>query len=107
MTKLAGEKEPPSFHEIRSLAGRLYVDISGMDVQSLPGPADPATTAMYVDVRESEWISVGEFLESIWKVFGISVYIFRFQMLKDYSRYFRYSGAGYGPQSDAPGTLPH
>ena len=52
MTKLAWEKEPPSFHEIRSLAGRLYGDNSGMDVQCLPGHADPATMAMYVDVRD-------------------------------------------------------
>jgi integrase len=49
---------PPSFHEIRSLSGRLYND-QGIDAQSLLGHKDAKTTALYVDPRGSEWISVG------------------------------------------------
>jgi integrase len=49
---------PPSFHEIRSLSGRLYKE-QGIDAQSLLGHKSAATTALYVDVRGSEWISVG------------------------------------------------
>lgn len=49
---------PPSFHEIRSLSGRLYKD-QGIDAQSLLGHKDAKTTALYVDPRGSEWISVG------------------------------------------------
>lgn len=49
---------PPSFHEIRSLSGRLYKD-QGVDAQSLLGHKDAKTTAMYTDSRGTEWISVG------------------------------------------------
>jgi integrase len=49
---------PPSFHEMRSLSGRLYKD-QGVDAQSLLGHKDAKTTALYVDPRGSEWISVG------------------------------------------------
>ena len=48
---------PPSFHEIRSLSGRLYKD-QGVDAQSLLGYKSAETTALYIDVRGSEWISV-------------------------------------------------
>ena len=49
---------PPSFHEIRSLSGRLYKD-QGIDPQSLLGHKSAETTALYIDVRGSEWMSVG------------------------------------------------
>jgi integrase len=49
---------PPTFHEIRSLSGRLYAD-QGINPQALLGHRDAATTALYVDVRGSEWVEVG------------------------------------------------
>jgi len=57
-TDLTWERNLPAYHEIRSLAGRLYND-QGIDVQSLLGHADPKTTAMYRDSRGAEWVSVG------------------------------------------------
>jgi integrase len=50
---------PPSFHEMRSLSGRLYAEQKGVNVQSLLGHKDAKTTALYVDSRGSEWITVG------------------------------------------------
>lgn len=47
----------PTFHEIRSLAGRLYKD-QGLDTQSLFGHKDPRTTALYQDSRGAEWVRV-------------------------------------------------
>jgi len=44
---------------MRSLSGRLYGDPGGINVQSLLGHKDAKTTALYVDPRGSEWISVG------------------------------------------------
>lgn len=50
---------PPTFHEIRSLALRLYGDKYGKDfAQSLAGHKDSATTAVYLDVRGAEWLEV-------------------------------------------------
>jgi integrase len=49
---------PPSLHEIRSLSARLYKD-QGIDPQSLLGHKDAKTTALYVDSKGTEWISVG------------------------------------------------
>ena len=49
---------PPSFHELRSLSGRLYAD-QGIDAQSLLGHKDSKTTALYLDDKGAEWISVG------------------------------------------------
>ena len=43
---------PPSSSHLR---GRLYKE-QGIDAQCLLGHKDPATTALYVDVRGSEWI---------------------------------------------------
>ncbi|HEF0022024.1 TPA: phage integrase Arm DNA-binding domain-containing protein [Citrobacter amalonaticus] len=44
---------PPSFHEIRSLSGRLHEDISGKDyVQKLFGHRSEKMTEKYLDVRE-------------------------------------------------------
>jgi integrase len=53
-----GEKSPPSFHEIRSLSGRLYKD--SIDPQALWGHTDPNTTRMYLDSKGTEWISVSK-----------------------------------------------
>lgn len=50
-------KTAPTFHEQRSLAIRLY-STQGIDAQALAGHKDAATTALYRDVRGSEWISV-------------------------------------------------
>jgi integrase len=49
--------EPPSLHEMRSLAARLY-DQQGVDSQVLLGHKDPATTALYRDNRGAEWMEV-------------------------------------------------
>ena len=49
--------EPPSFHEIRSLAARLY-DTQGVDAQKLLGHKHPSMTELYKDVRGAEWLSV-------------------------------------------------
>ena len=49
---------PPTFHEIRSLSGRLYAD-QGINAQALLGHKDAKTTSLYLDSRGTEWISVG------------------------------------------------
>ena len=49
---------PPTFHEIRSLSGRLYKE-QGIDAQALLGHKDSKTTSKYLDGRGVEWISVG------------------------------------------------
>lgn len=52
-------KTPPTFHEIRSLAARLYHEEYGGDfAQKLLGHKSPEMTALYRDVRGSEWIDV-------------------------------------------------
>lgn len=48
---------PPTFHEIRSLAARLY-DEQGIDAQILLGHKSPDTTALYRDGRGTEWTEV-------------------------------------------------
>ncbi|ALG75178.1 hypothetical protein VY88_27130 [Azospirillum thiophilum] len=48
---------PPSFHEIRSLAARLY-DAQGINAQALLGHKSPDMTALYRDVRGAEWTEV-------------------------------------------------
>jgi len=48
----------PTFHEIRSLSGRLYAD-QGINAQALLGHKDTKTTSLYLDSRGTEWISVG------------------------------------------------
>jgi enterobacteria phage integrase len=52
-----GDREPPTFHEIRSLAERLY-KAQGLNTQDLLGHKDPASTARYHDSRGSEWVRV-------------------------------------------------
>jgi len=48
---------PPSFHEMRSLAARLYTG-QGTDAQSLLGHKSPQMTARYRDSRGAEWVEV-------------------------------------------------
>lgn len=52
-----GGKEPPTFHEIRSLSERLYKEQGGVNTQELLGHKDPRTTAIYHDGR-GEWVKV-------------------------------------------------
>lgn len=52
-------KAPPSLHEIRSLALRLYKDAHGRDfAQALAAHKQGSTTDIYTDVRGAEWIEV-------------------------------------------------
>jgi integrase len=51
------DKEPPTFHEIRSLAERLYAEQGNVNTQELLGHKDPRSTATYHDAR-GEWIRV-------------------------------------------------
>ncbi|MEA2078572.1 MAG: tyrosine-type recombinase/integrase [Pseudomonadota bacterium] len=60
-TGLKWEGKPPSLHELRSLADRLYDKQDGISAQSVLGHKAPATTAGYIDSRGVEWISVGWF----------------------------------------------
>ncbi|ARJ67816.1 hypothetical protein WV31_20265 [Magnetospirillum sp. ME-1] len=50
-------KTPPTFHEIRSLAARLYTE-QGINAQALLGHKSADMTSIYRDVRGSEWIEV-------------------------------------------------
>lgn len=59
MTGVAWSGSPPTFHEIRSLAARLYTAERGADfAQGLLGHSDPRTTATYRDTRGHEWLEV-------------------------------------------------
>lgn len=50
------DKEPPSFHEIRSLSARLHTDARGGEfAQHLLGHKSAEMTARYQDSRGSEW----------------------------------------------------
>ena len=51
------DSAPPSFHEIRSLAARLY-DEQGVNAQVLLGHKRPEMTALYRDARGAEWAEV-------------------------------------------------
>lgn len=52
-------KIPPTFHEIRSLAIRLYEKEYGRAfAQKLAGHKGENMTAMYADTRGSEWLDV-------------------------------------------------
>lgn len=51
------DKTPPTFHEIRSLAARLYAD-QGTDAQALLGHKSADMTAVYRDARGDDWIEV-------------------------------------------------
>lgn len=50
-------KEPPSFHELRSLSERLY-RAQGVDTQTLLGHKTARMTQMYDDPRGAEWVTV-------------------------------------------------
>jgi integrase len=52
-------KTAPSFHEIRSLAARLYTDQHGKEfAQAILGHKSETMTAMYRDMRGAEWTEV-------------------------------------------------
>lgn len=52
-----GDKNPPSFHEIRSLASRLYKEQGNVNRSELLGHKSEQTTLIYEDGR-GEWIKV-------------------------------------------------
>lgn len=57
--KAENGKTPPTFHEIRSLSIRLYAEAYGPEfAQAIAGHKDPSMTAVYRDVRGSEWMQV-------------------------------------------------
>lgn len=51
------DKNPPTFHEIRSLSERLYADQGNINTQELLGHKDPRTTQTYHDSR-GDWVRV-------------------------------------------------
>lgn len=51
------DKDPPSFHELRSLSERLYKK-QGINTQELLGHKDSRMTDKYHDARGAEWIEV-------------------------------------------------
>lgn len=53
-------KEPPTFHEIRSLSGRLYMQEGKVNPQELYGHSDEKTTDVYLDERTGKraWLRV-------------------------------------------------
>jgi len=58
--KLAGitDAEAPTFHELRSLSKRLYVEQGGVDTKALLGHKSDATAALYADSRGLEPVKV-------------------------------------------------
>lgn len=52
-----GGKDAPTFHEIRSLAARLYKDQGDINPQDLLSHKDPRSTATYTDGR-GEWVTL-------------------------------------------------
>lgn len=55
--ELAPGKTPTTFHELRSLGGRLY-EAQGYDPQALLGHKQASTTAIYLDGRGISWIEI-------------------------------------------------
>lgn len=53
-----GDKDPPTFHEIRSLAARLYKQQGNVNRQELLAHKHEKTTKVYEDPR-GEWLIVG------------------------------------------------
>lgn len=51
------DKTPPTLHEIRSLAERLYRE-QGIDTKTLLGHSSQITTDVYNDEREAKWITL-------------------------------------------------
>lgn len=57
--KVAEGKTPPTFHEIRSLAARLYTEQYSKEfAQALLGHKSAAMTDLYRDVRGREWTEI-------------------------------------------------
>lgn len=58
--KLAGitDATAPTFHEIRSLSKRLYIEQGGVDTKALLGHKSDATAALYADSRGLEPVKV-------------------------------------------------
>jgi len=58
--KLAGitDAEAPTFHELRSLSKRLYIEQGGVDTKALLGHKSDATAALYADSRGLEPVKV-------------------------------------------------
>lgn len=55
-TGIKWEGEPPSFHEIRSLAARLYAKAKGAEyAQGVLGHKSAQTSEVYIDSRGSQW----------------------------------------------------
>lgn len=52
-----GDKKPPTFHEIRSLAARLHREQGDVDPQQLLSHKDPKSTATYTDGR-GDWVKL-------------------------------------------------
>ena len=52
-----GKIIPPTFHEIRSLAARLW-KAQGVDVRVLLGHKTEAMSMLYRDARGAEWVTV-------------------------------------------------
>lgn len=50
-----GAKQPPTFHELRSLSKRLYTAQGGVDTVDLLGHADEKIGQLYADARGSEY----------------------------------------------------
>lgn len=50
-----GDKQPPTFHELRSLSKRLYEAQGNVDTLDLLGHADKKTGELYADARGSEY----------------------------------------------------
>lgn len=58
-SKLEFEENPPTFHEIRSLAGRLYEKEKGKEfAQKLLGYKSAIMTKKYLDPRGKEYVLV-------------------------------------------------
>lgn len=55
-TGIMWKGEPPSFHEIRSLAARLYASAKGAEyAQGVLGHKSAQTSEVYIDSRGSQW----------------------------------------------------
>ncbi|MFA6051527.1 MAG: phage integrase Arm DNA-binding domain-containing protein [Methylobacter sp.] len=59
LTTLTWEgKNPPTFHEQRSLSERLYADQGGINTTILLGHKSAKMTAVYHDVRNADWLEI-------------------------------------------------
>lgn len=52
------DKTPPTFHEIRSLAKRMYKRQGGIDTKTLLGHKADSSAELYEDARGAEWVRV-------------------------------------------------